>query len=95
MKSGKEVWIDLYDESLAEYLEAGMPFQEADELATRYAERNLTERLGELADYARMQAKDAAHSMFRDHRCAFCGSGTTPCRQGSPTRCEYPIARNE
>ena len=58
MKSGKEVWIELYEESINEYLEAGMPFQEADELASRYAERNLTDRLGELADFARMQAKE-------------------------------------
>jgi hypothetical protein len=54
----KEVLIELLDEALDEYLSAGMPFDEAYELATRYAERNLTERLGELADIARMQQKD-------------------------------------
>lgn len=61
MKSGKEVWIELYEESINEYLEAGMPFQEADELATRYAERNLTDRLADMADFARMQQKDGLH----------------------------------
>lgn len=55
----KEVLIELLDEALDEYLSAGMEFNEAYEMASRYAERNLTERLADMADAARMQQKDA------------------------------------
>jgi hypothetical protein len=35
------------------------------------------------------------HPMFRDHNCAYCGSGQKPCKQGNPSQCEYPHARND
>jgi hypothetical protein len=35
------------------------------------------------------------HPMFRDHNCAYCGSGERPCKQGDPSGCEYPHARND
>jgi hypothetical protein len=33
--------------------------------------------------------------IFRDHSCAYCQDGAKPCRQGSPSQCEYPHARND
>lgn len=33
--------------------------------------------------------------IFRNHNCAYCSDGKKPCRQGNPTRCEYPHARND
>lgn len=39
--------------------------------------------------------ENPAHPMFRDHNCAYCGSGRKPCKQGNPSQCEYPHARND
>lgn len=39
--------------------------------------------------------ENPTHPMFRDHNCAYCGSGKTPCKQGNPSRCEFPHARND
>ena len=54
----KELWLSLYEEARAEYDDAGMDEREADELATRYAERELPERLADAADHARMIRKE-------------------------------------
>lgn len=35
------------------------------------------------------------HFMFRDHMCARCGSGATPCVQSNPSQCAYPHAKND
>lgn len=34
-------------------------------------------------------------TIFRDHRCSKCHDGEKPCAQGSPNRCEFPMARND
>jgi hypothetical protein len=34
------------------------------------------------------------HPMFRDHNC-WCLDGKRPCKQGNPSRCEFPHARND
>jgi hypothetical protein len=34
------------------------------------------------------------HPMFRDHNCSGCASGERPCREGNPSRCSWPHARN-
>lgn len=36
-----------------------------------------------------------AQGIFRDHNCAYCANGAKPCRQGSPSQCEYPHAKND
>lgn len=59
MSVAKDLWLQLYEEARAEYDEAGMNPVEADELAGRYAERNLPDRLADRADHARMIAKEA------------------------------------
>lgn len=33
--------------------------------------------------------------IFSDHRCSWCRDGELPCRQGQPTNCDYPRARND
>jgi hypothetical protein len=33
--------------------------------------------------------------IFRDHRCWKCNDGAKPCANGSPSRCDYPRARND
>ncbi len=44
---------------------------------------------------ARGPRQDPPHPMFRDHDCAYCGSGKKPCKQGNPSQCEFPHARND
>lgn len=39
--------------------------------------------------------RDPLHPMFRDHNCSYCRSGELPCREGSPSRCSNPMARND
>jgi hypothetical protein len=39
--------------------------------------------------------KNPLHPKFRYHNCAYCGSGERPCKQGNPSQCEYPHARND
>ena len=48
-------------------------------------------------DFERAMAprENPAHPMFRDHNCAYCGSGAKPCKQGNPSQCEFPHARND
>lgn len=36
-----------------------------------------------------------AHPMFVNHNCWKCREGERPCVAGSPSRCEYPHARND
>jgi hypothetical protein len=33
--------------------------------------------------------------IFRNHNCWKCQSGKKPCINGSPSRCDYPQARND
>lgn len=35
------------------------------------------------------------HPMFRGHNCSRCGDGKKPCKQGNPSQCEFPHARND
>lgn len=56
--SVKELWISLYDEALGEYLDAGMDPKEAEDLATRYAERNLPDLLADYGDYTRERQRE-------------------------------------
>ena len=35
------------------------------------------------------------HPKFSEHNCAYCASGEKPCKQGNPSNCEYPHARND
>lgn len=39
--------------------------------------------------------ENPAHPKFRDHNCARCGDGARACKQGNPSQCEYPHARND
>jgi hypothetical protein len=36
-----------------------------------------------------------ATGIFRDHSCWKCQDGKKACVRGTPTRCEYPHARND
>lgn len=36
-----------------------------------------------------------SHPIFRDHNCANCNNGARPCRQGNPSQCEFPHAKND
>lgn len=33
--------------------------------------------------------------IFRYHNCSYCSDGKKPCKQGSPSRCSNPYARND
>ncbi|MCG3776524.1 MAG: hypothetical protein JW395_3383 [Nitrospira sp.] len=33
--------------------------------------------------------------IFRDHNCWRCEHGKKPCKNGNPSNCEYPHARND
>jgi hypothetical protein len=35
------------------------------------------------------------HPMFRHHNCGWCLDGKRPCKQGNPSQCEFPHARND
>jgi hypothetical protein len=39
--------------------------------------------------------QNPAHPMFRDHNCSRCSDGEKPCKNGDPSRCDYPHARND
>lgn len=53
--------------------------------------------LAALTEFEKAMAprENPVHPMFRYHNCAYCGSGAKPCRQGNPSQCEYPHARND
>ena len=44
--------------------------------------------------YLRKQAEGKT-GIFRDHSCWKCRDGAKPCVNGSPSRCDYPHARND
>ncbi len=48
-----------------------------------------------LMEEAMSPRKNPLHPMFRDHNCAYCGSGERVCKQGNPFQCEFPHARND
>jgi hypothetical protein len=62
-------------------------FANADGISRAIADAEKREALG--------PRKDPLHPMFRDHNCAYCASGEKPCRQGDPSRCDYPHARDD
>jgi hypothetical protein len=41
------------------------------------------------------ERKNPKHPMFRNHNCAYCFSGEKPCKQGNPSQCDNPRARND
>ena len=46
-------------------------------------------------DEAMGPRKNPLHPKFEYHNCAYCSDGEKPCRQGNPSQCEYPHARND
>lgn len=62
---------------------------------------DLTETLVDIARAGMAQRPDprdpdpSRSGVFRDHNCWKCNSGGKACVAGSPSRCEYPHARND
>lgn len=42
-----------------------------------------------------MEADWRRSGIFVHHNCSYCLSGELPCREGSPSRCSNPMARND
>lgn len=59
MSVAKDLYLEMYEEAMGEFLNAGMSEKEADELASRYAERELPNRLADISDHAYQQQKEA------------------------------------